>query len=462
MGDRAVGGFRPPLSLARRLGLAIALVLTLGGVAAGVAAFAYGRQAAQEAYDRLLIGAADQIAASILIRDGAPIADLPPSAFDLLALAREDRVVYRILGPGGRTLTGYDDAALPPPRARGGPSLYDATFRGAPVRMVAVTRGFAERSFSGAVRVLVGQTTRARDALAREIALSALTVAGAAGVVITGLALFAIRSALEPLRRIAHGLSLRDPRDLTPLSVDAPSEIGGLVTAINRFMARLERQMSAMRNLIGDSAHQLRTPIAALRAQAELAAEETDPDRQRAIVARIHARSLGLSRLTDQLLSRAMIIHRADSAPRGPVDLRRVAMAAAEQADFDHLSDGETLRLDLPDDPVDALGDALSLTEAIKNLIANAYRHGAAPVVLSVRIDGARVVLAVGDAGPGLPGDPGRAGRRFAHGATSPDGAGLGLAIVRAVAAAHGGDLRFGRDAAGRFEAALRLPGIAP
>ena len=95
-----------------------------------------------------------------------------------------------------------------------------------------------------------------------------------------------------------------------------PSEIRQLVGAINRFMARQARQFEIMGNLIADASHQLRTPIAALRAQADLAAEEPDRERQLAMVARIHDRSVSLSRLTDQLLSHAMIIHRADAAPR--------------------------------------------------------------------------------------------------------------------------------------------------
>ena len=194
----------------------------------------------------------------------------------------------------------------------------------------------------------------------------------------TGLAAFAIRSALAPLRRIERGLAAREPRDLTPLDVAVPREIGQLVATINRFMGRQARQFEIMRNLIADASHQLRTPIAALRAQAELAAEEPDPERQRAIVARIHERAVGLSRLTDQLLNHALIIHRADAAPRETVDLRTVAMRTVEESDPEFLVADADLRLDLPEDPVSCRGDALSLVEACKNLVNNAFRHGAA------------------------------------------------------------------------------------
>ena len=201
------------------------------------------------------------------------------------------------------------------------------------MRLIRVSRQFAERDYAGTVDVVVGQTTRARDALAREITRSALLGVGLVGLLMAGLAAFAIRSALAPLRRIEAGLAAREPRDLTPLDVAVPREIGALVGTINRFMARQARQFEIMRNLIADASHQLRTPVAAMRAQAELAADEPEPARQRAIVARIHARAVGLSRLTDQLLNHALVIHRADAAPHDPVDLRTIAIRIVEETD---------------------------------------------------------------------------------------------------------------------------------
>ena len=273
-----------------------------------------------------------------------------------------------------------------------------------------------------------------------------------------GLAAFAIRSALAPLRRIEAGLAAREPRDLTPLDVAVPREIGALVGTINRFMARQARQFEIMRNLIADASHQLRTPVAAMRAQAELAADEPEPERQRIIVARIHDRAVGLSRLTDQLLNHALIIHRADAAPHDPVDLRRVAIRIVEETD----ASDDDLRLELPEDPVACRGDALSLAEAGKNLVNNALRHGARPATLEVRREADEAVLAVRDRGPGMPEALWEAaGARFDRtGAVTPQSASIGLSIVAAVATAHRGALRFGRGPSGEFEAALALPAL--
>jgi len=448
-------GAARPASLTTRLALSVALVILAGGAAVALVALAYGRAAAQQAYDRLLIGAADQIAGSISIRDGRIVVDLPATAFELLALAPEDRVLYAVFGPDGRLVTGM--AGVVPPAGRYG----SMDFAGEPARLTRVGRHFAERDLTGDVEVVVGQTTRARDALAREITRSALLVVGLLGLAMAGLAVFAIRSALAPLRRIEDRLAAREPRDLTPLDVAVPGEIEQLVATLNRFMARQARQFEIMRNLIADASHQLRTPVAALRAQAELAADEPDPERQRAIVARLHARAIGLGHLTDQLLSHALIIHRADAAPHRELDLRTVAIRAAEETDPVAAPD---LRLELPEDAVPCRADALSLVEACKNLVNNAVRHGAPPVTIEVRVEGKRAVLAVRDRGPGIAGPPGDIsgaglGERYrGSGGVTPQSAGIGLAIVAAVAAAHRGALRHGRHPSGEFEVALALP----
>jgi two-component system sensor histidine kinase TctE len=397
----------------------------------------------------LLIGAADQIAGSVTVRGGAVSVDIPASAFALLSLAPDDRVIYAVFDLEGGLVTGYAEVERP------GGRFSTGSFAGEPVRLTRVSRTFSERDFTGEVEVVVGQTTRARDALAREITRSALLVVGLLGLLTAGLAAFAIRSALAPLRRIGVGLAAREPRDLTPLDVDVPPEIGQLVGTINRFMGRQARQFEIMRNLIADASHQLRTPVAAIRAQAELAADEPDPEWQRSIVARIRDRATSLGRLTDQLLSHALVIHRADAAPHPEIDLRTVAIAMVDETEA-----GEDLRLELPEDPVTCRGDALSLGEAGKNLLNNALRHGAPPVTVEVRREGASAVLAVADQGRGMPEALWEsAARRFDRtGAVTPQSASIGLSIVAAVATAHDGDLRFSRTGSGAFEAALVLP----
>ncbi len=443
-------------SVTLRLAVALSMVLAAGGVAVALAAIAYGQNAARQSYDRLLIGAANQIAEALIVQDGAVNIDIPVAAFELLALAPQDRIVYAVYGPDGALLTGYDGLEGPAP----GQTFGDGSFTGEAVRFVAVERRFAERALSGTVRVVVGQTTRARAELTRSITRSALIAVALAGVLITGLAIFAVRSALEPLNRIERALALRAPADLTPLDLAVPREVGTLVGTLNGFMARIDRQVAATRRMIGDASHQLRTPIAVIRAQSELAAGEADPTRQQAIVARIHRRAVSLSRLTDQLLNQALIIHRTDAVPLDLIDLRRVAMQAVEEIDHDARRPDAALRLNLPEDPVMVKGDSLSLVEACKNLATNALHHGAAPYSIIVRAEAGQAVLAVQDAGSGLPDDQWQdASTRFTRRTSvSPTKVGLGLSIVDAVARAHHGGMSFARIRSGQFEARLTLP----
>lgn len=451
---------RPP-SITARLALAITLILAAGGLLLTLAAYAYGRQAAGEAYDRLLAGAAFEIARSVSVTSGHVVVDLPASAFELLALAPNDRVVYRVLDRDGNTVTGYDSVPRPPQSADE-VVFYAAEFGGEPVRLAATHRRFAERAYSGEVGIVVGHTTRARRALAWDITAKALWILVAAGLAMVALTAFAVRSSLRPLRRIERAILERNPNDLSPLEVASPREIETIVVAINRFMDRLARRVTVMQTLIADATHQLRTPIAALRAQAELAAAEDDPQRLRGIARRIHQRALGLSRLADQLLNQALIIHRADAVEQQGLDLRTVAVRVAEEIDHDLPEMGRDLELELPEDPVAVRGDTFSLVEAAKNLVNNAFRHGARPVRLTVEslAEAGWAEIAVTDRGAGVPASHwADSGRRFASTAgSSARDAGLGLAIVNAVAEAHAGSLAFSRTADGRFRAALRLP----
>ncbi len=458
MVTRAQRGARLTGSLGFRLGVALALVLAIGGVAVSLAAYAYGRSAAQQSYDRLLVGAANQIAGSLGLRDGEVIVDIPVTAFELLSLAPRDRVVYAVFDDRGQLVSGYDSVTLP--EGEGG--FFSGSFAGEPARYVHVRRQIAERSFLGAVDVVVGQTTEARRDLAQQITRNALLAVAVVGLVISGLAFLAVNSALRPLRRIERDVALRSSRDLTPVDVDVPQEIAGLVAALNRFIGRIDRQVRVMRTLIADASHQLRTPIAALRAQAELAREASDAEEQLRIVERIHERSRNLSRLTDQLLNHAMIIHRGDSVDLKPVDLRVVASDAVAQ--FDQTTSGaeQVVRIDLPEAPVVCDGDALSLVEACKNLINNAVAYGKPPITVFVGGDGATLRLGVRDRGDGMAEEMWKdAGKRFAkRSGVSSTSAGLGLSIVSAVAQAHGGRMTIRRPAADCFEVFLELPKV--
>ncbi|MGR3562415.1 MAG: sensor histidine kinase [Heliomarina sp.] len=447
-------------SLLSRVMVGVLSLLAIGGCVITLAAFAYGRNAARQAYDRLLLGAAQDIAESVDIRSGAPVVDIPVSAFGLLALATDDRIGYAVHGPNGALITGHDRVRQPEPAdARSAaPVYFDDRMQGEKARFVTVLRRFTERDFSGTVAVTVGQTLRARQAMAYELTRGAMLVTGLGGIALILSAYLVIRSAMRPLERMAEELIARDPYDLTPMTADGPAEVAVVAHAMNRFMQRLDRQVGAMKNLISDTAHQLRTPVAAIRAQTELALED-DPDQQPLRLERLVRRTRSLGELLDQMLSRALVIHRADNTPPEPMDLRDIALRVIEEQDHEVLAPGVEVELVIGDRAVMVMGDEISLCEAVKNMLANALRHGQAPIQVGVGVENGDAMIWVEDAGEGPPEEVlSRIGQRFERSAASSgNSAGLGLSIVKSVAGALDGSFRMERGASG-FRATLALP----
>lgn len=439
-------------SLFLRLMAAISAVLLCGAALLAYAASNYAERAAQNAYDRLLVGAAEQIRETLRVEDGEITSDIPVSAFVGLSLSRQERVFYRIVGPGGETLTGYGDLpAAPASAAADGP--WDAIYRKAEVRIATLRQFMAGAPQPGWATVVVAHTTGSREALARDLTLRALLLLGIMSVIaLTGVAL-AVRFALSPLHRISSALAMRQPNDLTPLDVGAPPEISGLVEAINRFIARLSDRMEDLRHIIDDAAHQIRTPVTALSAQVDLLQAETSPERRQHQIERIAARTGQIGRLVNQLLSQTLVSHRARSAMREPLDLREVLRQAAGDAVPVALARDIAVNLDLPDTPVEIDGDPVTLREALRNIIDNAVQHGARTRLrLSVRQDAAHVTAEIADDGPGIPeADWPMVTRRFWRASGDGDGFGLGLAIAADVAKAHAAQLQFTRLTSGDF-----------
>lgn len=449
------------MSLTLRLVLGLGGLLIVGGIVLSLAAFAYGRVAARDAFDRLLVGAANTIASNISISDGQLIVDLPRSAFDLLALAPNDRIAYQVRGISGEIVTGYVLETIPdrPLVYADGPQYFEADFQGERARFVRTLRTFSERRFSGTVEVVVGQTMLARQELAFDITKRALFGLVIGGIAVLGMSILVVRSALRPLDHIAETVRQRDPRDLTQINQKAPAEISSMVTSLNGFMYRLEQQFDVMRNLISDTAHQLRTPVAALRAQSDFALNESDEIKRAQIVAKIHTRSVSLGRLLDQMLSRALVIHRIESARREVLDLRDIALSLIEEGDHKAIYPNHEIRLDIGSDPILVHGDLISLTEAAKNLLSNALAHGLTPVTIGVDAEKGQGRIWVQDVGTGpLDVIEANLGDRFVRSSASKGkSSGLGLSIAKSVADAFGGELEMERSAKG-FKISILLP----
>jgi two-component system, OmpR family, sensor histidine kinase TctE len=435
----------------------VAIVLVLGAASLITAAWLYARTAADEAYDRLLLGAAFQMSESLIVADGSLRFVLPPSAFELLGLAQRDRIFYRVIDPAGATLTGYAD--LDPNTelslSRNGPVFANADYRDTAVRTVTLSRAMTLNDGTGWAYVVVAQTTEARQALASELtARATILVAIMSLLALVGTAL-AIRYSLRPVDVLGDALRQRDPQDLTPLTVDVPRELAPFVTSINHFIHRLDERVKLLQRYIADSAHQIRTPLTALTAQVSLINEDSLSPEDRRHLERVRNRTAELARFTNQLLNHAMVIHRFDSTQLTAVSLNDVARKAFRSAipitvDPDMVVSFEAAE----DDPI-VMGDMLSLREAIANVIDNALRHGASSR-LEVRVtrDGDQGRIEVSDDGPGIPAaEWGNVTKRFyssrsdkgtsGKGTSDKGTSGLGFAIASEVASVLGGRIGF-------------------
>ncbi|MES2257644.1 MAG: sensor histidine kinase [Pseudomonadota bacterium] len=450
-------------SLYTRLVLRIVLVLALSGVALLVAIWMATQLAANEAYDRLLTGNALQIAENTWLRDdtGAVTVDLPMAAF---MLTPGVQTFYTVLDPDGRSIAGDPDfkPEIPWQRLPEGPILFDAVYQGMPVRIAVLGRRLALEHARPWAVVAVAQTKAARSSFAKNASGNAFIVIIVMGIVTVLAAIFTMYQTLAPLARIERALAARDPNDLAPLAIEVPAEIHALVSAINGFMQRLAQHQALMRRVIGDAAHQLRTPVAALMAQMEMLSMQTEEARKQIHLGRLRELTANLGRLIGQLINHAMVQHRASSAVPEELDLAELVRHEMAEIvsnygmrNLDHLD----LGIQAPDHPCRIAGDATTLREAVKNIIGNALLYGA-PGMLHVEIaeqTGHWVVSFIDD-GPGIPEHEREQLRKpFSRRSGNRGGGSLGLSIVEQVMLAHGGEMAFGQDKEEHFAVQLRF-----
>jgi len=347
----------------------------------------------------------------------------------------------------GQTLMGMPGLPRPPhlPQGEGMPVFYNAMYRNDEVRLAAVWRDFHYGGMRRQVLVLVGESvdqrlqTRQemwRDSLFRDIRMVILAVL---------LVWIAVQWTLWPLSDLRREIRSREVDDLMPLDQETvPKEIVPLVTAINHHIDLSREVLTRQARFLADASHQLRTPLAIMRTQAQYARREQDVARMRETLDAIIYQLGRTSRLTEQLLSLAHA-SRNDPAPHMPVDLSALAreavllylpLAREKQQDLGWVDEGSEAG------PVWVLGSDAELHESIANLIHNAINHAGVGCTITVAAgcDGTDAWVSVSDDGVGL--DPSlreSVFSRFDRGArdrrsTGGGGSGLGLAIALAYA----------------------------
>ena len=437
-----------------------------GTVALYIAAYAYGRTAADRSFDRLLAGSARSIADTLVEVDGDIDVSVPYSAIDMLSVAPNDRVFYRVYGSDGKVVTGYPYLPSAKPWAgmqrdtrRQDVHFFNAQYSGETVRFAIIRREIAKPGNLGSVWVQIGQTTLAREALTHELALRSLLPIIFMTVAALGLNLLAIGRALQPLKKISEDLARRDPSALHPITAPVPSEVAPLVNGINFFMLRLEHNIQMLKAFVAEAAHQMRTPLAAMRAQAQIAVDDAPAGVRHSLEA-IDRNASKLARLLNQMLSNATVSHRGDVRRFERFDLLATVHEAVHEvvprADAKRL----TVYTELTETPIH--GDPLMLLEALKNIVDNALQHGApdsSSIEIHIDKEGPHYLVSISDRGPGIPTcDQEKVFERFFRRGSKASGAGLGLAIVKQVIESHGGTVQLLNRAGGGLIVLLRIP----
>ncbi len=434
-------------------GRVLALVLGLLVTVWGLAALWTWRDVRHE-LDELLDSHLAQAAALLIVQQVRELADDDDDhdrAVDAPSLHRyAPKVAFQVFHEGRlalRSANAPTAAMVPPADGRRGTT---ASGFGT-VQLEGVTwRVFAATGAERDLQVFVGEQVRSRTEILRAVLWSTLAPLALALPLLALGTWWAVAASLRPLRQLRRSLAARSPQALQPVAVDgAPTEMQLMLDALNGLLTRIESLLAAERRFTADAAHELRTPIAAIRAQAQVAlAEAGDEARQRALRATL-AGCDRATRLVEQMLTLSRLEAGAERG-HAPLDLAALAREEAATLAGDAIARGQALTL-RADAPCPIVGDATLLAVLLRNLIDNAIRYSPDGARIDVAVAGGGdrwAELSVQDSGPGLSdADLGRLGERFFRVlGTGREGSGLGWSIVHRVAAAHGARIEVDRS----------------
>jgi two-component system, OmpR family, sensor kinase len=368
-------------------------------------------------------------APALLTSPGALDSSSNGVGLDVQVVDRSGAIISRSLALGARSLP--TDTLAADVIATGRPRYQDGTLDQQHIRIYAAPLSTIAGGRAQGGAVIVASSTEQIDRTLHRLRLLTVLAALAAAALAAPASLLMTRRVLRPLAQLSSDASVigqtADPSRRLATSSRA-DEVAALADALNAMLAALERARDGERRFLADASHELRTPLTALRGNAAYLARQAP---EQAAFADLEADIARLGRLVDQLLA----VAREDAAdpPTTLVQLRQLLTEAVA-------TDGVAVTIE--GDPV-VRGDADAIARAVRNLVENAQRYGAPPITVTARGDG-QVVITVTDAGSGIPAELVEdAGRRFWRGPNSAgtEGSGLGLALVRATAQRHGGEL---------------------
>ncbi len=433
------------LSLKRQLLLWLLvpqLVLFLVG---GALAYRVALNYAEKAIDQSLTQSVRSLARQVKPVGSGLLIDFPRAAQDIIEQDPQDRVSYMVSSPPGRFLLGNGKLPEPTdtaPLLTHETMLYNTQIDGRAMRVALLEVDYGDDQSPQRMRVQVAKSLAVQQRLTAELIADMLAPLLLLGTALSVLVYGGISRGLQPLTRLQAQLGHRSEPALSALSpielTQAPQEVHALATAVNRLLSAVRRSLGQEKRFLNDAAHQLRTPLAGLISQTELALTETDPVALRERLSKVLSGAQRSAHLVHQLLSLA---RNEVEVKLQPLDMAALARDVARQWTPRALK----AHIDLGFEGAEHLlvmGESLLLREALSNLIDNAltYAGAGSEVTLRVQAQALQVLVEVQDNGKGLsPGDLPHVFERFWRASDVPGGCGLGLAIVNEIMQRHGG-----------------------
>ena len=415
------------------------LVLWLTG---GALAFRLALTYAEKAIDQSLTQSVRSLARQVKPFGSGLLIDFPRAAQDIIEQDPRDRVTYMVSSPPGSFLLGNGKLPPPPPDVApliNEPVLYNVVIDARPMRVASIELEFSQSATDQRMRVQVAKSLSVQQSIASQLIQDVLVPLLLMGGMLSVLVYAGIQRGLAPLKRLESQLANRNAESLSPIELtQAPREVQSLATTLNQLLTTLRRSLSQEKRFLNDAAHQLRTPLAGLISQTQLALEEKDPEALRNRLVKVHTGAQRSAHLVHQLLALARTEAEVALAP---LDMAALAREIAREWTPRAVAAGVDLGYE-GEDHLQALGDKLLLREALSNLIDNALRYAgrATTVTLRTSLQQGQAVLEVEDNGPGLQApDLERVFERFWRASELPGGCGLGLAIVAEIAQRHRG-----------------------
>ena len=438
-------------SLRQRLLVVLAGSIILAWLATALFSYLDTRQMIDEMLDTHLEQSADLL---VVLLGHLPQGDLAEAKLHQPGADADQMIAFRVSsGAAGETAESVGSLSFPTESWQ--PGFRDATSAGQVWRVFGTSDG-AGRLVEVALRHDV--KGRFADLVAAHI-LHPLWVAIP---LLAGLIWLSVGWGLRPLRDITSAVERRSPDDMRPLGVDAaPKEIRPLLEALDRLFARIALLLDRERRFAADAAHELRTPLSAIKTHAQVARQERDPEKCDAALGGVIEGADQGTRLIEQLLVLSRVDQDAAIGTTGPVNLAKLAVECVAETVPRATAKGVDLGVaGASDDPAVVIGNADLLRILLRNLLDNAVRYTPVEgeVTVSVDVLDRTVILRVCDSGPGIPMDlRERVFDRFYRVAGSgQQGCGLGLSIVARIAGLHGGSVAF-EDRVGKSGATIMV-----